>query len=108
VEPDDQRLLERLLRGRRARRQRELASAPIIVAAGEPVVTIGGFGGRDPAPTVEQVEQMVADGELRYVLLGDGRGPGGGDSDVSAWVQAHGTAVTGVETGDQTLYEVAA
>ena len=51
---------------------------------------------------------MVADGELKYVLLGDGRGPGGGDGDVSAWVQAHGTAVTGVETGDQTLYEVAA
>ncbi len=84
------------------------ASAPIIVATGEPVVTIGGFGGRDPAPTVEQLEQMVADGELKYVLLGDGRGPGGGDGDVSAWVQAHGTAVTGVETGDQTLYEVAA
>ncbi len=83
-------------------------SAPIIVATGEPVVTIGGFGGRDPAPTVAQLEQLVADGELKYVLLGGGRGPGGGDSDVSAWVQAHGTPVTGVETGGATLYEVAA
>ena len=83
-------------------------SAPIIVATGEPVVTIGGFGGRDPAPTVAQLEELVAGGELKYVLLGGGRGPGGGDSDVSAWVQEHGTAVTGVETGGATLYEVAA
>ena len=88
------------------------ASAPIIVATGEPVVTIGGFGGRDPAPTVAQLEQLVADGDLRYVLLsagGQGRGgPGGTSSELTAWVQEHGTAVEGVETGGQTLYEVAA
>ena len=50
---------------------------------------------------------MVAAGELRYVLLGGG-GPGGGDSDVTAWVQAHGTAVDGVGTGGATLYAVSA
>ena len=88
------------------------ATAPIIVATGEAVVTIGGFGGRDPAPTVAQLEQLVADGDLRYVLLsadGQGRGgPGGTSSDITAWVQEHGTVVDGVETGGQTLYEVAA
>ena len=88
------------------------ATAPIIVETGAAVVTIGGFGGRDPAPTVAQLEQMVADGELKYVLLsagGQGRGgPGGTSTELTAWVQEHGTAVTGVETGDQTLYEVAA
>jgi 4-amino-4-deoxy-L-arabinose transferase-like glycosyltransferase len=83
-------------------------TAPIIVSTGEAVVTIGGFGGRDPAPTVEQLAQMVADGELKYVLLGGDRGPGGGSSELSSWVQEHGTAVDDVDTGGMTLYRVAA
>jgi len=44
-------------------------------------VTIGGFNGADPTPTVAQLETMVKAGELRYVLVGDGGGgPGGGSS----------------------------
>ncbi|HWT93931.1 MAG TPA: hypothetical protein VN238_13090, partial [Solirubrobacteraceae bacterium] len=89
-------------------------TAPIILQTGEPVVTIGGFNGGDPAPTATQLAQMVEDGELSYVLLGDnsGGGPGGGrDGTASAlqtWVEEHGTAVTGVETGGATLYRVSA
>jgi 4-amino-4-deoxy-L-arabinose transferase-like glycosyltransferase len=83
-------------------------TAPIIVSTGEAVVTIGGFGGRDPAPTVDQLAQMVADGELKYVLLGGDRGPGGGSSELSSWVQEHGTAVDDVDTGGMTLHRVAA
>ena len=30
-------------------------TAPIIIATGKPVVTIGGFNGGDPAPTVAQL-----------------------------------------------------
>jgi 4-amino-4-deoxy-L-arabinose transferase-like glycosyltransferase len=57
-----------------------MTTAPIIIQTGKAVVTIGGFNGSDPAPTVAQLEQMVATGELKYVLLGGG-GPGrGGDS----------------------------
>ena len=52
-------------------------TAGIILATGEPVVTIGGFSGQDPAPTVSQLAQLVADGELKYVLLSDGGGMGG-------------------------------
>ena len=83
-------------------------TASIIIATGEPVVTIGGFGGRDPAPTVDQLAQMVADGELKYVIVGSGGGGpgGGGSSELSAWVQAHGTAVDGVSAGNGTLYRV--
>ena len=33
-------------------------------------MTIGGFSGGDNSPTVAQLEQMVADGELKYVLVG--------------------------------------
>jgi 4-amino-4-deoxy-L-arabinose transferase-like glycosyltransferase len=87
-------------------------TAPIIVSTGEPVVTIGGFGGRDPAPTVDQLAQMVADGELKYVLIsadGAGRGgPGGTSTDLTSWVQEHGTAVDGVDAGNLILYRVTA
>jgi 4-amino-4-deoxy-L-arabinose transferase-like glycosyltransferase len=89
-----------------------MTTAPIIIQTGKAVVTIGGFNGGDPAPTVSQVQQMVAKGELKYVLLGGG-GPGGGrggesSSALQAWVQQHGKAVTGVSAGGGTLYEVGA
>jgi hypothetical protein len=45
----------------------------------------------------------VADGDLSYVLIG-----GDSSSDVSAWVQAHGTALESVSTDGMTLYKVAA
>ena len=87
-------------------------TANVIIATGEPVVTIGGFGGSDPAPTVDQLAQMVQDGELQYVLVssGGGRGGpgGGGSSALNAWVIAHGTAVTDVTVDGGTLYLVQA
>jgi 4-amino-4-deoxy-L-arabinose transferase-like glycosyltransferase len=86
-------------------------TASIIVATGKPVVTIGGFSGRDPAPTVAELAKMVADGELRYVLLtgaGGRGGPGGTGDELSAWVREHGTAVTDAGTGAGTLYRVTA
>jgi 4-amino-4-deoxy-L-arabinose transferase-like glycosyltransferase len=85
------------------------ATSQIIIDTGEPVVTIGGFSGQDAAPTVSQLAKLVADGELKYVLLsGSGGGMGGGSSAITAWVQAHGTAVDGVSVGSGTLYKVTA
>jgi hypothetical protein len=84
-------------------------TAPIIIKTGKAVVTIGGFNGADPAPTLNQLQAMVAKGELRYVLIGGGGGPGGGGSNaIATWVQQHGTAVTGVSTSGGTLYRVTA
>ena len=87
-----------------------MTTAPIIIKTGKAVVTIGGFNGADPAPTVSRLQAMVAKGELRYVLIGGGGGPGGrGGSDaIATWVQQHGTAVTGVSTSGGTLYRVTA
>jgi 4-amino-4-deoxy-L-arabinose transferase-like glycosyltransferase len=88
-------------------------SAPIIIASGTPVITIGGFNGADPAPTLAQFERLVAEGKVRYVLLqGSGGGrPGGGSSAITAWVTAHGTQVPassyGGDTGAGTLYQLA-
>jgi 4-amino-4-deoxy-L-arabinose transferase-like glycosyltransferase len=84
-------------------------TAPIILATGKAVVTIGGFSGNDAAPTVGQLADMVANGELKYVLLGSDGGPGGGGSSaLTAWVQAHGTPVTSVSASAGTLYAVSA
>jgi 4-amino-4-deoxy-L-arabinose transferase-like glycosyltransferase len=71
-------------------------SASIIIATGKPVVTIGGFNGQDPAPTVAQLAAMVKKGELKYVVLSDQ------SSELGAWVKAHGTVVSG------SLYKVTA
>jgi 4-amino-4-deoxy-L-arabinose transferase-like glycosyltransferase len=87
-------------------------TAPIIVSTGKAVVTIGGFSGQDPTPTVSQLATMVADGQLKYVLIssGGGGGPGGGaaSSALTTWVKAHGTVVTAVSTSAVTLYAVSA
>jgi len=85
-------------------------TASIIIATGEPVVTIGGFGGNDPAPTVAQLAAMVANGELKYVLVssGSGGGPGATSDALTTWVKAHGTAVKAVSVSSGTLYKVSA
>jgi 4-amino-4-deoxy-L-arabinose transferase-like glycosyltransferase len=58
------------------------SAAAIQLAAGQPVMAMGGFTGSDPAPTLEQLKAYVANGELRYLLVGGrmggpvGAGPG--------------------------------
>ena len=95
------------------------SAAGIQLAAGEPVMAMGGFSGGDPAPTLDQLKVYIASGELRYVLLGGGGpgggfgagrgggGPGGRDSNArSAWITANCTPVTiAGETTD--LYDCA-
>jgi len=80
----------------------------IELATGLPVVAMGGFTGSDPAPTLPQLQSMVASGQLRFVIIGGrGGGPGGGNSTLSAidaWVQANGTPVSSVSSN---LYDLA-
>jgi 4-amino-4-deoxy-L-arabinose transferase-like glycosyltransferase len=47
--------------------------ASLVLATGRPVLFIGGFGGQDDVVTVDDLKAMVAKGELRYILNGDGR-----------------------------------
>jgi 4-amino-4-deoxy-L-arabinose transferase-like glycosyltransferase len=92
------------------------SSAPIIIATGEPVVTIGGFNGADPAPSLTQFEHLVASGQVRYVLIsGGGAGYGGGppgaasSSAISQWVVTNGKEVPASSyggSGNGTLYDV--
>ncbi len=66
------------------------AVAPIIIETGKAAMAIGGFSGSDPILTADQFAGYVQRGELRFVLLGAGlNGPGGGQREITQWVQAH-------------------
>ncbi|WP_438352201.1 ArnT family glycosyltransferase [Microbacterium sp. CJ88] len=82
------------------------AATLILASDGGSFLPIGGFNGGDPVPTLAVFQTLVADGQLRYVVLsgggagGQGGGPTGGGSgtvDVSTsaqirtWVQANCT-----------------
>jgi 4-amino-4-deoxy-L-arabinose transferase-like glycosyltransferase len=77
------------------------------LAAGEPVMAIGGFNGSDPAPTLAQFEAYVAAGDIHYFIGGDGiGGSAGGSSDsqqIASWVASHFTAAT---VGGTTVYDL--
>jgi hypothetical protein len=71
-----------------------MVASPIILQTGAPVMAMGGFSGGDPAPTADQLAQLVAAGKLRFVMSGGrmgggpGRGQGGGVAgERSTWLQ---------------------
>lgn len=45
-------------------------AAPLIVRSGEPVMAVGGYLGRDPILTPDELAQKVDSGELRFAMLG--------------------------------------
>ena len=80
-------------------------AAELQLTTGVPVMAMGGFSGGDDALSLEQLEAYVANGQLRYILLSDGRSGGFRDSSaIDAWVIKHGTPVTSVDGG---LYDLA-
>ena len=88
------------------------SSASIIIATGQPVITIGGFNGSDPAPSLTQFERLVAEGQVRYVLVSSNAGFGGpgantgSGASISQWVTANGKEVSTSNSGSGTLYDV--
>lgn len=77
-----------------------MQGADYIIATGRPVLYLGGFMGQDQVLTADGLAEMVAQGRLRYIYYGGDRGgPGrGSQSDVSTWVTAHCSLVSGFET----------
>ena len=71
-----------------------------VLSTGRPVLYMGGFNGADDVVSAEDLAQMVADGELRYVMYGSGRGA---KADIATWLSASCSAVTefsGMASGD--------
>jgi 4-amino-4-deoxy-L-arabinose transferase-like glycosyltransferase len=76
------------------------SSAGLALAGGVDVMGIGGFNGRDPAPTLAQFQALVAAGEVHYFIGGGGPG---GNSDIAGWVQDNFTSTT---VGGWTVYDL--
>jgi 4-amino-4-deoxy-L-arabinose transferase-like glycosyltransferase len=71
------------------------SAGQIELSTARAVMSIGGFTGSDNALSLAQLQAYVASGQLRFVQIGNaGGGPGGGSSDITAWVQQNGTVVT--------------
>jgi 4-amino-4-deoxy-L-arabinose transferase-like glycosyltransferase len=84
------------------------SAAPLQLAAGEPVMSIGGFNGTDPAPSLAQFRRLVAEHEIHYFVGANAHSFGGGSGAASAitrWVAAHFTART---VGGETVYDLTA
>jgi 4-amino-4-deoxy-L-arabinose transferase-like glycosyltransferase len=68
-------------------------ASPLIIETGLPVMSLGGFSGRDQIiTTAAQVKQLVDSHTVRYFQPGGGMG--GGNSVVSQYVQQNCQAVT--------------
>lgn len=61
----------------------------IIRQTGAAVMALGGFSGSDPILTADDLAQLVANGTIRYVLVG---GQGGGQSSPTSRITGHGTS----------------
>jgi hypothetical protein len=88
-------------------------AAPIMLAASEPVVTMGGFMGSDPSPSLAQLKSLISSGQLRYVLLDAGgggpRGGLGGNTARDSWVTANCSTVSYAGSASSSaLYDCAA
>lgn len=74
--------------------------ANLVIETGRPVLYMGGFGGQDDVVTVSDLQEMVANNELRYVLYG---GENGSKAEISVWLEASCQTVTGVALSQNTL-----
>ncbi len=90
------------------------SASEVEVETGRAAMAMGGFTGRDNAPTLAQLQALVASGDLRFVAVGgrDGGfgggvfgGPGSGaSSSVSTWVTSACQPVT-VSGSSSTVYD---
>jgi 4-amino-4-deoxy-L-arabinose transferase-like glycosyltransferase len=82
------------------------SASPLQLATSDPIMSIGGFDGTDPAPTPAQFERYVAEHKIHYFVGGSAHGFGGGSGDAAAitkWVSSHYKAET---TGGETVYNL--
>jgi len=84
-------------------------AAPLQIASGEPIMAIGGFNGTDPATTLAEFKELVAQGKIHYFIGGEGGfggGPGGGrgtSSEIASWVADNFQSQT---VGNTTVYDL--
>jgi 4-amino-4-deoxy-L-arabinose transferase-like glycosyltransferase len=77
-----------------------MQGADYVIATGRPVLYLGGFNGRDPVITGAGLQQLIEQGELRYIYSESGGG-GGNQSGISSWIRNTCTPVEGFNTNTQ-------
>ena len=87
---------------------RSSAAAALELSTNTAVMAIGGFRGSDPAPTLGEFQQDVANHRITYYIApANDRHPGGFGSkshtDITQWVAAHFTPIT---VGSETVYDL--
>ncbi|HVW45238.1 MAG TPA: glycosyltransferase family 39 protein [Amycolatopsis sp.] len=84
-------------------------AASYQLAAGVPVMAVGGFNGTDPAPTLAQFQEYVHEGKIHYFVgTGSSMGSSSGSDDaqqIAQWVASTFTATT---VGGTTVYDLTA
>lgn len=78
-------------------------SANLALASGKSVIGIGGWNGGDPAPTLAEFKQYVANGEISYYVGGGRMGGPRGSGDIAQWVADNFESRT---IGDRTVYDL--
>lgn len=89
---------------------RSSSAASLELSTNTAVMAIGGFSGSDPAPTLSEFKDYVAQHKVAYYITinNRGHGPGWGSrghADIAKWVAANFTSKT---VGDATVYDLAA
>ena len=85
-----------------------MSVSDLELKTGTSLMSIGGFAGGDPSPTLAQFQQYVADGQVRYFLGNSGRGGpfghrAGAAADITAWVEK---TFTKTDVGGMTVYDL--
>ncbi|TCC20919.1 glycosyltransferase family 39 protein [Kribbella speibonae] len=82
-------------------------AAPMQIASGVPIMAIGGFNGTDPAPSLEEFKELVAQGKVHYFIGSGGGGMMGGrdgsSSEIATWVSENFQSQT---VGSTTVYDL--
>lgn len=65
-------------------------ASPIILNTGQPVMTYGGFGGSEKILNEAELEELIASGQLRYIMIGAGNSQ---QPEIDAWVSSHGILI---------------
>jgi hypothetical protein len=75
-----------------------------LSTGGRPVMAIGGFTGRDPAPSLAEFERLVSGHKIHY-FISSGLGGSGDPAQITSWVRSHLKAET---IGGMLVYNLAA
>ena len=82
------------------------SAAPLQLAARQPIMSMGGFNGTDPAPSLAEFKRLVADHEIHYFVGANAHSFGGGSgaaAQITTWVRTHFRSRT---VGGTTVYDL--